>query len=553
MLHPGTVFAGDYRIVRPLSEGGMGSVFVVEQLSTGAQRALKLMRREIVMDPAMRDRFLLEARVGSKIASDHVVQVLAAGVDQASGAPWLVMEFLVGEELEARVKQRGPMPPREVAEVARQMSHALAAAHAVGVVHRDLKPGNLFLAASRTAGAAFSLKVLDFGIAKIIEEAQSSGTMGLGTPLWMAPEQTERKGYVGPGTDIWALGLITFYMLTGKIFWLAASESNTGIQMLLRELLIEPIVAPSRRAAEFGVGHLIPPGFDAWFLRCVERDPARREARIAVVIAELVRLLEPAPIASPAAGTGPSWGQATAAAAPLHSAMQQQTVAQAPITYLPTSAAGPIPSAMGAGMATAAPVVQPLPTTQGRRGIGLFIGLGAGALAIGSVALYAFSGRKKKRSSRDSDDESEERPRKRSANPTPEPDAAAADCVEITAYAVRIGKLQTSDEPTAADLDTLARQIDSLALEGERMKLRTPQGREAAADLALGLRDMATGARTGSAAISSGDRDKALEAYAELTLARDSITKTAAKADVFCGNSAPTIEPEDPPGSDDGS
>ena len=139
------------------------------------------------------------------------------------------------------------MSRAEVAEVAKKLCHAIAAAHTVGVVHRDLKPNNLFLAQSRTSGAPFSLKVLDFGIAKVIEEAQSTGTMSLGTPLWMAPEQTERKGFVGPGTDLWALGLITFFVITAKPYWLAASEAHTGVQTLMREMLFEPIV-PHRGA-----------------------------------------------------------------------------------------------------------------------------------------------------------------------------------------------------------------------------------------------------------------------------------------------------------------
>lgn len=529
MLHPGTIFAGDYRVVRPLSEGGMGSVFVVEQLSTGAQRALKLMRREIVMDPAMRDRFLLEARVGSKIASDHVVQVLGAGIDQATGAPWLVMEFLVGEELEARVKKRGPMPPREVAEVARQMSHALAAAHAVGVVHRDLKPGNLFLATSRTAGAAFSLKVLDFGIAKIVEEAQSSGTMGLGTPLWMAPEQTERKGYVGPGTDLWAFGLITFFMLTGKVFWLAASESNTGIQTLLRELLIEPIVLPSRRAHDLGVGHLIPPGFDPWFMRCVERDPAKRESRVAVVVAELVRLLESAPSASPAAGTGPSWAQPTAAAAPASHAMQphaqhpsqpphghspQAASHGAPITYLPTSAGAPMTSAMTPGMATAAPVVQPFspgaPPAQSRRGVGLFIGIGAAALLVGGVGIFALSGGSKKKTSKSQEDDEDDEPKKKKKSPKPSnEDDAAADCAEMLAFAARIAKLGEED----LDPPQALAAMDALAFDADRLQFRTPEGRALAAKLATGLRSMAKAGRAGMAA---GDQATQLQAAADI-------------------------------------
>jgi len=150
-LEPGSVFGGEYRIVRPLSAGGMGAVYVAEQQSTGKLRAVKLMHPALLADTRLRERFEQEARVGALIKSDHVVQVLGAGVDAATGVPWLSMELLEGEDLAAFLRRHGPVHPRELYEIFRQVGHALAAAHAVGVVHRDLKPENIFLA--RTLGA----------------------------------------------------------------------------------------------------------------------------------------------------------------------------------------------------------------------------------------------------------------------------------------------------------------------------------------------------------------------------------------------------------------
>jgi serine/threonine protein kinase len=170
-LLPGSVFAADFRIVRRLSQGGMGTVFVAEQLSTGKPRALKLMLPQLVADPVLRMRFAQEARIGSQIDSEHVVEVVGAGVDAATGMPWLAMELLRGEDLSQVIAHRGAMPVGEVLAVFEQLCHALGAAHAAGIVHRDLKPENLFLAEARRAGAAFTLKVLDFGIAKITQEA----------------------------------------------------------------------------------------------------------------------------------------------------------------------------------------------------------------------------------------------------------------------------------------------------------------------------------------------------------------------------------------------
>ncbi|MFT3775884.1 MAG: protein kinase [Minicystis sp.] len=275
-LAPGAVFARDYTIVRPLSEGGMGAIYVVQQISTGAQRALKLMHQELVREPRLRQRFEQEARIGSRIESEHVVQVLAAGIDEPSGMPFLIMELLNGQDLSALLEKRGALPPAEVRDIFAQLTHAIAAAHRVGVVHRDLKPENVFIAVARREGMTHFVKVLDFGIAKVAAEAKSTATQALGTPMWMAPEQTERSRAMTPAADVWALGLIAFKMLTGKFFWISANNEDSNYTMVLREAVFEPIPSASARAQELGVAHLLPPGFDAWFARCVARDPAAR-------------------------------------------------------------------------------------------------------------------------------------------------------------------------------------------------------------------------------------------------------------------------------------
>ncbi|MDB4929111.1 MAG: putative serine/threonine-protein kinase pknH, partial [Myxococcaceae bacterium] len=275
-LSPGSLFAHDFRVVRPLADGGMGSVYVVEQLSTGRERALKLMHPQFVADPNNRRRFAEEARAGSRIESDHVVEVIASGVDESSGVPWLAMELLHGETLFERVEKRGPMPPAEAYEVLRQVCHALGAAHRAGLVHRDVKPENIFLASTRREGASVMVKVLDFGIAKVVQDARGVATGSMGTPLWMAPEQSEAQGIIGPPTDVWAIGLVAFYLLTGRSFWNSATGANTNVPAMMREMLFGAMPAASMRAAELGVGSLVPAGFDAWFARAVARDAAQR-------------------------------------------------------------------------------------------------------------------------------------------------------------------------------------------------------------------------------------------------------------------------------------
>lgn len=124
-------------MLRALKAGGMGAVYIAEQLSVGAPRALMLMQPQLVCDPIMRKRFEQESRIGARIASNHVVQVVAAGVDSTTGYPWMAMELLEGADLDTVLERPGALPPPEVQEICKQLCHALAAAHAAGIVHRE--------------------------------------------------------------------------------------------------------------------------------------------------------------------------------------------------------------------------------------------------------------------------------------------------------------------------------------------------------------------------------------------------------------------------------
>ena len=148
-LAPMTVVGGDYRIVRPLQAGGMGAVYVAEQLSTGKLRALKVMHAQLVDDEAQRKRFVREARLAARVQSEHVVEVLAAGVGQDSGAPWLAMELLQGCDLSQLIKRQGAINIEQAMPIMEQLCHGLAAAHDEGIVHRDLKPRNIFFSKLR--------------------------------------------------------------------------------------------------------------------------------------------------------------------------------------------------------------------------------------------------------------------------------------------------------------------------------------------------------------------------------------------------------------------
>jgi hypothetical protein len=565
-LEPGTVFASDFRIVRPLDAGGMGSIFVVEQLSTGNQRALKLMHPQLVADPKLRERFLQEARVGARIASDHVVQVIAAGVEPSQNVPWLAMELLAGEELDKRVKRDGPLPPREIAEIVKQLGHALSAAHAVGVVHRDLKPQNLFLCRPRVAGTAFVLKVLDFGIAKVVADAQTTGTSGMGTPLWMAPEQTEARSHVGPGTDIWALGLVVFYLLTGQVYWASAVAPSTSVHAVLREMLMEPIVPPSRRAQDRGRAALVPPGFDAWFMRAVERDPARRYASVDEAVRDLLAVLEaprapgPTIAAAPAPGAMGTDPRALGyASAPLGATPptgpSPTTGPSGPAPY-PT---GPHPSAAGPawpGQAVGAssPGLSATAVPAKRSGGGVIVAVMVGLLALagvgGAVAYFTLGHEAPKKHARSSDDDDDdERPRKKKRSDDsdgedkPHAKSKLEQCKEVIDTLNEAKKEMEAtaklENPTLDDIQHVADGFDEIAKTITSLELTDAELKRQVGDYADMTRSAASACRAMGDALGAGNRGAAIKHKGELDAAAAREPAIVASINSYCGATAP--------------
>jgi phosphate transport system substrate-binding protein len=290
-LATGTLIGGAYRVVRPVAEGGMGAIYEVEQIATGARRALKVMHGHFALDPAFRARFAREARVTASIPSDHVALVLDAGQDAATGALFIVMELLNGTTLSHELRRGGPFPAAAARTVLGQIAHALGAAHALGIVHRDLKPANVFLSRSRHASLPFTVKLLDFGIAKAVAGDSEATAAVLGTPVWMAPEQTSLSEGIGPRADVWSFGLLTFLILTGRHYFASGNAKSVATTTALREVVLEPLVAASVRAGELGKSDCLPAGFDAWFARCVDREPSNRFADARVAFDALAPLL----------------------------------------------------------------------------------------------------------------------------------------------------------------------------------------------------------------------------------------------------------------------
>lgn len=276
-LATGTIIGEDFEIVRPLASGGMGSVFVAKQRSLNMLRAVKVMNVGLTGNTDLRERFEREARISASIESDHVVQIIQTGIDQRLGLPYIAMELLEGLPLNEFVEKNTPLSKDTIALIWSQFSAALIAAHKGGVVHRDIKPENVFLAKSRLVGVQFIVKVLDFGIAKIVSDNQHN-TIQAGSPLYMAPEQMMRNAVISSRTDVWAMGLLAFFVFVGKHYWKSAYDENAGTGQVFVEVSGGPIPAASVRAAEYGRGSALPAGFDDWFYRCVVRQPEARFA-----------------------------------------------------------------------------------------------------------------------------------------------------------------------------------------------------------------------------------------------------------------------------------
>ena len=353
-VRPGDVLAGKYLVERVLGAGGMGVVVAARHTQLEQRVALKFLLPAACEAPGAIARFLREGKAAARITSEHVARVVDTGVLEG-GAPYLVMEYLDGSDLGALVAKRGPLHFAQAIEYVLQACEAIVEAHQLGIVHRDLKPANLFLS-QRKDGSPL-VKVLDFGISKADGGSQTqltSTSMLMGSPRYMSPEQMVSAKDVDARTDVWALGVILYELVTGRPVWQA--DTVQGLCALIATAPAPPLRMHAPLAPEL-LEHVVS--------RCLVKDPEQRLASVADLALAL------APVAPPTAQTSIERILRVAGRAP---------------------SAAPLPAVASPFGFTAQAVPAGTSVQEGSSGgrFALLLAVGIGALIAAGIALNAF-------------------------------------------------------------------------------------------------------------------------------------------------------------------
>jgi tRNA A-37 threonylcarbamoyl transferase component Bud32 len=282
----GSVLAERYEIVRRIGEGGMGAVYEARHTVIGKRVAVKVLLEKFLEKPELVARLLQEARLASSIGHENIVDVTDFGTT-TDGRAFVVMEFLDGESLAQLVIRDAPLPIERSLRITRQVASALQAAHAKGIVHRDVKPENVYLV---RRGEADYVKVVDFGVSKAVHTREEGPEwqrltrtgMVLGTPLYMSPEQARGGEDIDARADVWAVGVLLYECLTGEVPFRA--HNYLGV---ISQVLTEEAAPPSRLRPELG----IPVGVETVVMRALEKDRTRRYQQMGELELDLERLI----------------------------------------------------------------------------------------------------------------------------------------------------------------------------------------------------------------------------------------------------------------------
>jgi serine/threonine-protein kinase len=332
----GTVLNGRYELLESIGDGGMATIWRARDRRLGRDVAVKLMRPEYGRDPDFVVRFRQEAQSAASLAHPNIVGVFDAG--ESAEGPYIVMELVAGEDLASLLRRNGSLPPRQAARIAAEVADALEAAHVNGLIHRDVKPGNILIS---TDGR---VRVTDFGIARALAEAQLTlpGTT-LGSVHYFSPEQAQ-GAQATPASDIYSLGIVLYEMLTGRRPW----EGDSAAAIAVARVRTDP---PPPSDVHAGV----PAALEVIDLRALDRDPTARYQSAAEMAAALRGFLVDRG-ASAAAGGAAAAGAAAAGAV----AVAGVTRAAGTDALAGPASAGPVPASAGPVPASAGPVPAPV-------------------------------------------------------------------------------------------------------------------------------------------------------------------------------------------------
>ncbi|EYF02507.1 serine/threonine-protein kinase [Chondromyces apiculatus] len=396
ILHPGTLFHERYRIVRSIQVGGMGAVYEVLDEKTDSGRALKVLLPGTLQSADLRARFEREAKITGGIESNHVVRTLDAGFDDSTNAPFLVMELLRGEELGALVTRQGRLSPSEALLFLRQAALGLDKVHAAGIVHRDLKLGNLYVVTQDDGTPC--LKIIDFGVAKAMAPVggEAGRTRPLGTPLFMAPEQIRGDGRIGPTADVFALAHVAYVLLTGEPYWTEEADEAGSIHGFILAIIQGATDPPTSRALR-RQGVTLPAAFDAWFFRATATRPEDRFTRASETVAALAEVFGlPGGVRMPSAPAWPTPPNAPAASpslttplsisAPLLSPAPPHA---SPLPRPPSSQISPVTGAVAISTSALVHESQAVPA-KSKGPLRLALAAGAALLVLVPAAFFLF-------------------------------------------------------------------------------------------------------------------------------------------------------------------